>query len=75
MISMLRGRLVEWEGNQGTIDVREASTVVSSPLGRWMEIGRIGAASSENTRGIGTSSSTTTSSDTVTYLKVERLDR
>ena len=40
-----------------------------------MEIGRIGAASSENTRGIGASSSTTTSSDTVTYLKVERLDR
>ncbi len=57
------------------IDVREASTVVSSPLGRWMEIARIGATSSERSRGIGTSSSTTTSSDYATYLKVERLDR
>ncbi|MEE9266769.1 MAG: hypothetical protein V3V86_08590 [Gammaproteobacteria bacterium] len=63
------------DSGSGAIDVREASTVVTSPLGRWMEIGRIGAASSENTRGIGASSSTTTSSDTVTYLKVERLDR
>jgi hypothetical protein len=63
------------DSGSGTIDVREASTVVSSPLGRWMEIARIGAASSENTRGIGTSSSTATSSDTITYLKVERLDR
>ena len=63
------------DSGSGTIDVREASTVVSSPLGRWMEIGRIGAASSENTRGIGTSSSTTTRSHTITYLKVERLDR
>jgi type II secretory pathway component GspD/PulD (secretin) len=57
------------------IDVREASTVVSSPLGRWMEIGRVGTASSESTRAIGASSSTAASSDTVTYLKVERLDR
>jgi len=58
----------------GAIDVREASTVVSSPLGRWMEIGRVGGTSSERSRGIGTSSSSTTSSDYTTYLKVERLN-
>jgi type II secretory pathway component GspD/PulD (secretin) len=63
------------DSGSGAIDSREASTVVTSPLGRWMEIGRIGAASSGNTRAIGTSSSTTTSSGTATYLKVERLDR
>lgn len=63
------------DSGSATIDVREASTVVSGPLGRWMEIGRVGTASSENTRAIGASSSTATSSDTVTYLKVERLDR
>ncbi len=59
----------------GAIDVREASTVVSSPLGRWMEIGRVDGTSSESTRGIGASASSTTTSDSVTYLKVERLDR
>jgi len=54
--------------------VREASTVVSSPLGRWMEIGRIGGTTSESSRGVGTSSSSATSSDYATYLKVERLN-
>lgn len=63
------------EAGSGAIDVREASTVVSSPLGRWMEIGGVSATSSESTRGIGASSSSTTSSDYATYLKVERLDR
>ncbi len=63
------------DNSSGAIDVREASTVVSSPLGRWMEIGRVGGTSSESARGIGASSNTATSSDTVTYLKVERLDR
>ena len=59
----------------GAIDVREASTVVSSRLGRWMEIGRIRATSNDSSRGIASSSSATTSSDYATYLKVERLDR
>jgi Bacterial type II and III secretion system protein len=63
------------DSGSGAIDVREASTVVSSPLGRWMEIGGIGGTSSERSRGIGTSSSSTTSSDYAIYLKVERLDR
>jgi hypothetical protein len=62
------------DAGSGAIDVREASTVVSSPLGRWMEIGRVGRTSSESSRGIGASSSPTTSSDYATYLKVERLD-
>jgi len=39
-----------------------------------MEIGGIGGTSSERSRGIGTSSSSTTSSDYAVYLKVERLD-
>ena len=59
----------------GVIDVREASTVISGRLGRWMEIGRVDSTSSESTRGIGASSSTTSSNDYVTYLKVQRLDR
>ncbi len=63
------------DAGSGAIDVREASTVVSSPLGRWMEIGGVGATSSASTRGIGASSSSTTSSQYATYLKVERLDR
>ena len=58
----------------GAIEVREASTVVSSPLGRWMEIGRIGGTTSESSRGIGSSSNATTSSDYASYLKVERLE-
>ena len=59
----------------GSIDVREASTVVSSPLGRWMEIGAVSATSSNSTRAIGASSGTATRSQYATYLKVERLDR
>jgi hypothetical protein len=58
----------------GSIDVREASTVVSSPLGRWMEIAGVSGASSSNTRSIGGSSSTTTSNAYATYLRVDRLD-
>ena len=59
----------------GRIDVREASTVVSSPLGRWMEIGGVSGASSASTRGIGSGSSTSTRNEYATYLKDERLDR
>ena len=58
-----------------SIDVREASTVVSSRLGRWVEIGRLSSTASDNTRAIGASSNTTTSSHYATYLKVDRLDR
>ena len=59
----------------GRVDVREAATVVSSPLGRWMEIGGVSAAASASRRGIGSSASTSTSSDYSTYLKVEILER
>lgn len=59
----------------GAIDVREASTVVSSPLGRWMQIAGVSGASSESTRGIGASTESNTRSQSATYLKVERLDR
>ncbi len=59
----------------GSIDVREASTVVSSRLGRWMEIGGVSGTSDESSRGIGSSSSASTRGDYTTYLKVERLDR
>ena len=59
----------------GTVAVREASTVVSSRLGRWMEIAGIGGASSASLREIGASSGATTRTNSVTYLKVDRLDR
>jgi len=59
----------------GAIDIREASSVVSSPLGRWMEIAGVSDSSSNNTRSIGASSSTAGNSQYATYLKVERLDR
>jgi type II secretory pathway component GspD/PulD (secretin) len=58
----------------GSIDVREASTVVTSRLGRWMQIGGVGGTSSDSRREIGASSSSNTRSDFVTFLKVERLD-
>lgn len=63
------------DASSGRIDVREASTVVSSPLGRWMEIGGVSGSSSASTRGIGSASSTATRSGYSTYLKVERLER
>ena len=63
------------DSSSGRVDVREASTVVSSPLGRWMEIGGVSASSSASTRGIGSSASTSTSSEYSTYLKVEVLER
>ena len=59
----------------GAVDLREASTVVSSPLGRWMEIGGVSGSSSASTRGIGSASSTSSRSEYATYLKVDRLDR
>lgn len=59
----------------GRIDVREASTVVTSRLGRWMQIGGISSSSSASLGEIGASSGETTRGDSATYLKVERLDR
>lgn len=61
--------------SSGAVDVREASTVVSSPLGRWMEIAGVSGSSNESSTAIGAASNTTTSSQYTTYLKVERLDR
>jgi hypothetical protein len=61
--------------NTGAIDVREASTVVSSPLGRWMEIGGVSSTTTQSSRGIGSASSTAGSSQSATYLKVEKLER
>lgn len=57
------------------IDVREASTVVSSRLGRWMEIGGVGGSRRESSAAIGASSGASDRSAYTTYLKVERLDR
>jgi type II secretory pathway component GspD/PulD (secretin) len=59
----------------GNIDLREASSVVSSRLGRWMEVGGVSGTSSDSSREIGASSGATTSSEYTTYLKVDRLDR
>jgi type II secretory pathway component GspD/PulD (secretin) len=62
------------DADTGAIAVREASTVVSSPLGRWMEIGGVSGSTRENSRGIGSASSTASSSQSATYLKVEKLE-
>jgi len=59
----------------GNIDVREASTVVSSRLGRWMEIGGVSSTATQSSRGIGAASNSSSSSQYTTYLKVERLER
>ena len=58
----------------GRIETREASTVVSGRLGRWMEIGGVDQSSVSSRRGIGASSSTSASSGHAIYLKVDRLD-
>jgi type II secretory pathway component GspD/PulD (secretin) len=59
----------------GSVDVREASTVVSSPLGRWMEIAGVSGTSTRSSSAIGAASNTRTSTRSATYLKVERLER
>jgi type II secretory pathway component GspD/PulD (secretin) len=61
--------------NAGSIDVRKASTVVSSPLGRWIEIAGVSGSSSDRRRSIGASSSTAIGNEYATYLRVDRLDR
>ena len=63
------------DANSGSINLREASTVVSSLLGRWMEIGGVSGSSSSTTHSIGASSSTAATSRYATYLRVDRLDR
>lgn len=62
-------------GDSGAVDVREASTVVSSRLGRWMEIGGVDSRAARSTREIGARSGEQRTGGSVTYLKVERLDR
>ena len=59
----------------GAIELGEASTVVSSRLGRWMEIAGVGSSTNESLRGIGASASGATRSESAIYLKVERLER
>jgi Bacterial type II and III secretion system protein len=59
----------------GAIETGEASTVVSSRLGRWMEIAGVGSTTNESLRGIGASASGATRSESAIYLKVERLER
>ena len=62
------------DAGTGAIAVREASTVVSSPLGRWMEIGGVSGSTQTSSRGIGSAASTESSSQSATYLKVEKLE-
>lgn len=57
----------------GRIDVQSASTVVSGPLGRWMEIGGVSGSSSRDSSGIGYSASTRESSNLGIFIKVDRL--
>lgn len=58
----------------GSGAVREASTSISGPLGRWMEIGAADASTTHGSSGIGSSRTTTTQRNDATYVKVERLD-
>lgn len=58
----------------GRIDTREASTVVSGRLGRWMEIGGVDQSSSSSRRGIGSSTRSASSAGHTIYLKVDKLD-
>ncbi|NIN37286.1 MAG: hypothetical protein GTO67_00730 [Gammaproteobacteria bacterium] len=62
------------DAQSGVIDVREASTVLSGRLGRWMQVAGVGGTADESRREIGASSGTSTRSDFNVYLKVERLD-
>ena len=57
----------------GRIDVQSASTVVSGPLGRWMEIGGVSGSGVQSRSGVGFSSSTRESSNRGIFIKVERL--
>ena len=59
----------------GRIDTREASTVVSGRLGRWMEIGGIDQSAVSSRSGIGASASSTRSAAHAIYLKVDELSR
>lgn len=61
-------------GASGAADLREASTVVSGRLGRWMEIGGVSRSSTRTTRALGAGSSASDAAEYVTYLKVERVD-
>jgi type II secretory pathway component GspD/PulD (secretin) len=58
----------------GSGAVREASTSISGPLGRWMEIGAADAQSTRGRSSVGSSRTTTTQRNDAIYVKVERLD-
>ena len=57
----------------GAIDVQSASTVISGPLGRWMEIGSVASSASRQASGTGFSASTTRRDDRSIFIKVDRL--
>lgn len=58
----------------GSAAVHEASTSVSGPLGRWMEIGGTGESASHGRRGPASTRTHTTRRDGRIFVKVERLD-
>ena len=62
-------------GGGGVIDTREASTIVSGELGRWMEIGGVSDTSNRSTRGIASSTDSRSIGEYAIYMKVDRLDR
>lgn len=70
-ISPHRRQLSRSDG--GVIDVQSASTVVSGPLGRWMEIGGVNTASNARSSGIGYSTASGSSSTRSIFVKVDRL--
>ena len=53
-------------GASGAADLREASTVVSGRLGRWMEIGGVSRSSTRTTRALGAGSSASDAAEYVT---------
>lgn len=54
--------------------VREASTSVSGPLGRWIEIATADSQTSNRSSGIASSRLSSTRRDDAIYVKVQRLD-
>ena len=58
----------------GSAAVREASTSVSGPLGRWIAIGTTASQAAQGHSGIASSRVTSTRRDDSIYVKVQRLD-
>ncbi len=57
----------------GVIDVQSASTVVSGPLGRWMEIGGVDTAETTRSGGITSSTRSARNRAQSIFIKVDRL--